>query len=254
VSAVDRVAVVTGGGRGIGRACVERLVQDGATVVAVDLGNGADTIAAESPPGTCTAMACEVTDPDQVADLAAAVHERFGRCDILINNVGIYPFWPFDTMRYEDFRRVMTVNVESVFLMSKAFGPGMRDRGWGRIVNMGSAIALSQAREFLAYMTSKGAVHALTRALANELGSGGVTVNAIAPSIIGTEGNHSRAGDVAGMSFEDEQALMISLQTLKRSQEPADVANAVAFLVSEEAGFMTGQIVHVDGGMTRTGA
>lgn len=168
--------------------------------------------------------------------------------------MGIYPFWPFDTMRYDDFRRVMTVNVESVFLMSKAFGPGMRDRGWGRIVNMGSAIALSQAREFLAYMTSKGAVHALTRALANELGSGGVTVNAIAPSIIGTEGNHSRAGDVAGMSFEDEQALMISLQTLKRSQEPADVANAVAFLVSEEAGFMTGQIVHVDGGMTRTGA
>lgn len=252
---ISRIAVVSGGARGIGLSCVRRLLNEGLTVVSVDLDHGSPRgKAAASDKSSLITFDCDVSDPEQVADLAEEVRKRFERCDVLINNVGIFPFKPFDQLGFEEFKRVMTINVDSMFLMSSAFSGGMRERGWGRIVNLGASMTLSQAREFLAYMTSKGAVHAMTRALANELGDAGVTVNAIAPSIIGTEGNHSRTGLVNGMTFEDEQLLMLSLQTLKRPQLPEDVANAVAFLVSDDADFITGQIIHVNGGMTRTAA
>jgi NAD(P)-dependent dehydrogenase (short-subunit alcohol dehydrogenase family) len=128
----------------------------------------------------------------------------------------------------------------------------MTTAGWGRIVNTGSANTLLQGRD-LAYMTSKGTVHSLTRALANELGAAGITVNAIAPSVVATEGFLGRdrtTGPTADGVFERVSAM----QTIKRPSVPADLSNTLAFLVSEQAGFITGQILHVDGGLTRTGA
>lgn len=251
MSLTDRIAIVTGGGKGIGRAIVQRLMQDGATVASVDLDEAAPP---PQGPGTYVAMTCDVSDPDQVGQLAETVHRRFGRCDILVNNVGIFPPCPFAELTHDEFRHVLAVNVESTFLMSKTFGEGMQERGWGRIVNLGSSITSSQSRELLAYLTSKAAVHGLTRALANELGPAGVTVNAVAPSFIATEGTRSRTRDVNGLSVDEEQALLVSHQTLKRPQQPSDVAKAVAFLVSDDADFVTGQILHVDGGLSRGGA
>lgn len=138
--------------------------------------------------------------------------------------------------------------------MSAAFGPTMRDSGWGRIVNLGSSITHSRTRDLLSYITSKGAVHALTRAFDNELGGSGVTVNAIAPSFIQTEGVRSRTTDVDGMTTEEEQALLLSLQTIERPQNPTDIANLLSFLVSDQADFITGQILHASGGLVRAGA
>ncbi|GAA4203491.1 SDR family NAD(P)-dependent oxidoreductase [Microbispora amethystogenes] len=128
----------------------------------------------------------------------------------------------------------------------------MRAAGWGRIVNTGSGITTTQNRD-LAYMTSKGTVHALTRALANELGESGVTVNAIAPGLVATEGFLGRAR-ANGPTAEEVFARVTAMQTIKHQSVPEDLAGALAFLVSDDAGFVTGQIPHVNGGVTRTGA
>jgi NAD(P)-dependent dehydrogenase (short-subunit alcohol dehydrogenase family) len=137
-----------------------------------------------------------------------------------------------------------------------ALRPSIRSRhesaGWGRIVNTGSANTLLQGRD-LAYMTRKGSVHTLTRALANELGDDGITVNAIAPSVVSTEGFVSR-DRTNWPNAEDVMARVSSMQTIKRPSVPADLGNALGFLVSDGADFITGQILHVDGGLTRTGA
>lgn len=247
-----KVAIVTGAAHGIGRACALRLVASGMDVVAVDLSDSAETIAAASGPGTCTAVQCDVADPDQVASLKAEVEQRHGRCDVLLNNVGIYPASPFNELSYEVFRHVMAVNVDSMFLLATAFGGGMREAGWGRIVNIGSSITFSHSRDLLPYITSKGAVHALTRALANELSPDGVTVNAIAPSIVATEGR--RGVFIDGRTSEEEHDFVVSLQSIKRKSVPEDIANAFAFLVSDEADFITGHILHVSGGIVRSGA
>lgn len=247
-----KTAVVTGAGRGIGHAYCMRLAADDAHVVAVDVNDPAASLADLPGSGKKMALVCDVSDPEQVDAVKKTVIETFGRCDILVNNAATFPTTALDSVTIETWRRVQATNVESVLLFAQAFAPGMRAAGWGRIVNTGSANTLLQGRD-LAYMTSKGSVHALTRALANELGEDGVTVNAIAPSVVPTEGFTGR-DRTAGPTAEEIVARVSSMQTIKRVSVPADLANALGFLVSDEAGFITGQILHVDGGLTRTGA
>jgi NAD(P)-dependent dehydrogenase (short-subunit alcohol dehydrogenase family) len=247
-----KTAVVTGAARGIGHAYCQRLAADGANVVAVDINDPADSLKGLSGSGEKLSLACDVGRSEQIGAVAETVTERFGRCDILVNNAGIFPTADLAGMTIEAWRRVQAINVEAVLVFAQAFAPGMKDAGWGRIINTGSANTLLQGRD-LAYITSKGSVHALTRALANELGESGITVNAIAPSVVATEGFLGRAR-TAGPSADEVFARVSSMQTIKRASVPADLSNALGFLVSDQADFITGQILHVDGGLTRTGA
>lgn len=247
-----KTAVVTGAARGIGHAYCRRLAADGAHVVAVDIDDPADTLTGLTGSGDRLGLVCDISEPSQVDTVTRAVLDRYGRCDILVNNAGVFPFTDLDHVTLELWRKVQAVNVEAILLFARAFAPGMRDAGWGRIVNTGSGITLTQNRD-LAYMTSKGTVHALTRALANELGDSGITVNAIAPGLVATPGFLGRVR-TNGPTADEVFARTTAMQTIKRRSVPADLGNALGFLVSDDADFITGQVLHVDGGMTRTGA
>lgn len=247
-----KTAVVTGAARGIGHAYVERLAADGANVVAVDIDDPTDSLAGLAGGGEKLGLVCDISQPGQADAVVKTVLDRFGRVDILVNNAGIFPTTSLDTVTIELWRRVQAVNVEPILRFAKAFAPGMKAAGWGRIVNTGSANTLLQGKD-LAYMTSKASVHGLTRALANELGESGITVNAIAPSVVATAGFLGRTR-TDGPTAEEVFARVSAMQTIKRPSVPTDLANALGFLVSEAADFITGQIIHVDGGLTRTGA
>ena len=178
---------------------------------------------------------------------------RFSRCDIFVNNAAFMPMTNLETVTSETWRRVQAVNVEPIIHFAKAFVSGMAAAGWGRIVTTGSAVTLHPQTRDLAYIASKGSVHGVTKALANELGDRGITVNAIAPTVVKTEGFAERLS-VGGPSAEAMMERIVSQQTIGRACSPRDVADMLAFLVSDAAGFITGQIMHVDGGRTRSGA
>lgn len=247
-----RTAVVTGAARGIGYAYCRRLAADGANVVAVDIDDPAKAVGELTGGGDKLGLVCDVGEPEQVDAVVGTVLDRYGRCDILVNNAGIFPFTDLDRVTIELWRTVQAVNVEAILLFARAFAPGMRAAGWGRVVNTGSGITTGQNRD-LAYMTSKGTVHALTRALANELGDDGITVNAIAPGLVATQGFLGRVR-TNGPTAEEVVTRTTAMQTIKRRSVPQDLGNALGFLVSDDADFITGQILHVDGGVTRTGA
>ena len=178
-----RVAVVSGAARGIGRALAEGLASRGAHVVAVDvldMGETADAIAVAG--GRCEPVVADVGDKDDVARLA----ENVSVCDVLVNNAALLGKTPFLELDLERFRETLRVNLESQFLLARAFAPGMVERGWGRIVNVASSSILTATPGLVAYMTSKGGVLGLTSALANDLGRHGITVNAVSPGLTRT--------------------------------------------------------------------
>jgi NAD(P)-dependent dehydrogenase (short-subunit alcohol dehydrogenase family) len=248
-SHIGKVAVITGAAAGIGQAYATRLAADGATVVAADRQSADETVnLVKVAGGSAIAVSCDVSKPTDVVALAQAVEAQFGRCDILVNNAGIYPIQTFDEMTFEDWRRIMSVNLDGQFLTIKAFAPGMRRRRLGRIVNQASDTFALNLAGFAHYIASKGGVIGLTRALASEFGEDGVTVNAIAPGLVRTPGTANRKERLAGLEGTDEFALAASHQSIKRGLVPGDLVGTLSFLTSDDAAFITGQTLYVNGG------
>jgi NAD(P)-dependent dehydrogenase (short-subunit alcohol dehydrogenase family) len=238
-----KVAIVTGGAQGIGRAIADALAADGARIVIADL-QGAEQAAADFPDGV--GLTVDVASEDDAARMAADTVELCGAIDILVNNAGLYAslaMRPFEQIPVEEWRRVMDVNVLSMFLTCRAVVPHMRAQGGGRIVNISSGTPFRGVPFLLHYVTSKGAIVALTRALAKELGGDEVLVNCVAPGFTMSDGVREHPEVVEAL-----QDISVSARTLKRDQVPADVVGAVAFLCGPGATFITGQTMVIDGG------
>lgn len=240
-----KTAVVTGAGRGIGRAVALQLAAEGASVVLNSLSDSADKVAAEISlaGGTAVAVRGDVSKTDDVAALIDAAVTSFGRLDILVNNAGITRDNLLLRMNEEDWDAVLDTNLKSVYLCCRAaLKPLLKSRGSGRIINISSIIGLSGNAGQANYAASKAGIIGLTKSLAKELASRQITVNAVAPGFIVTD-------MTAGMSEEAREALVKRIP-LGSLGTPEDVAATVVFLASEEARYITGQTLTVDGGMT----
>jgi NAD(P)-dependent dehydrogenase (short-subunit alcohol dehydrogenase family) len=238
-----KVALVTGGSQGIGQAIAQGLAAEGARIVVADL-QRAEEAAGEFPDGV--GITADVASEEDVARLAAELEERCGGVDVVVNNAGLYAslaMRPFTEIPLDEWRRVMDVNVASMFLVCRALVPGMRERGSGAIVNISSGTPFRGVPFLLHYVTSKGAIVAFTRALAKELGPVGIRVNCVAPGFTMSAGVEAHPEVV-----EKLRDVSIAARTIQRDQVPEDVVGAVVFLVSPDAAFVTGQTMVIDGG------
>jgi NAD(P)-dependent dehydrogenase (short-subunit alcohol dehydrogenase family) len=239
----DKVAIVTGGAQGIGRAIAEGLAAEGARIVIADL-KGAEQAAAAFEGGV--GLTVDVASEADTERMAAETVEQCGGIDILVNNAGLYAslaMRPFEQIDVAEWRRVMDVNVLSMFLTCRAVVPRLRERGGGRIVNISSGTPFRGVPFLLHYVTSKGAIVTLTRALAKELGDDEVLVNCVAPGFTMSEGVQQNPKVI-----EVLRDASVSARTLKRDQVPADVVGAVVFLCGPGSTFITGQTMVIDGG------
>jgi NAD(P)-dependent dehydrogenase (short-subunit alcohol dehydrogenase family) len=238
-----KVALVTGAAQGIGNAIARGLAGEGARIVVADL-QRAQEAASDFPDGI--GLEVDVADEEAVEWLAGQAADRCGGIDILVNNAGLYaslPMRPFTEIPLEEWRKVMDVNVASMFLVSRAVVPRMRERGGGKIVNISSGTVFRGVPFLLHYVTSKGAIVAMTRALAKELGKDGIHVNCVAPGFTLSEGVQEHEEVVEAL-----RDVSIAARTIQRDQVPADVAGAVVFLCTPAADFITGQTMVIDGG------
>ena len=239
-----QTALVTGAARGLGYAAARRLGADGARVALLDRDGDGLATAVERLAGeglTALPLHVDLTDEEAVRAAVATVLGADGRIDVLVNNAGIYPHRPFEELTFAEWRHVLAVNLDSVYLCTNAAYPSMRERGYGRIVNVSSATFFIGYPGLTAYIASKGGIIGFTRALASEAGPHGITVNAITPGLIATEGVLD--GEEAGLFDE-----IVPEQAVPRRGEPEDIAECIAYLASPAASFITGQALNVDGG------
>ena len=226
----NRIGIVTGAAQGIGKAVAEKLEAEGATVVAADIQEG-------------TTLQVDVSKEDDVKRMVDETVSQHGKVDVLANVAAVVPFTAWDDITFDEWRRIMSVNLDGLFLTMKAVEKPMRDAGYGRIVNVTSNVILAGTPNLAHYVASKGGVWAFTRAAARELGKYGITVNSVAPGLTATEG-------VMASPHAEAFEFVQMLQCIPRRGVAADIAPAVAFLASEEAGWVTGQMLVADAGMS----
>lgn len=243
-----KVALVTGAANGIGRAIARRLASDGARVAIIDLAP-ADEVVAEirAAGGEARAYQADVSKEDQVTAVVASVEAELGPVQVLVNNAGLHPDPPtlIADMTLAFWHKTFAVDLDSMFLFTRAVLPTMKESGWGRIVNMSSASVYAITPPGGAhYVAAKAAAGALATGLAVEVAPHGITSNAVAPSTVRTPGAMNLGGDAMLDAVKDTQ-------TIKRIMEPADIAGVVSFLASDDGAMITGQVIHADAGATR---
>jgi NAD(P)-dependent dehydrogenase (short-subunit alcohol dehydrogenase family) len=240
-----KVALVTGGGRGIGRGIVDRFLEEGALVAVVQR-SSVDTSLADHP--QLASVEADLTDTTAIPRAVDAVIERFGGLDILVNNAGIMFERTVGELRPDEWRLMLAVNLEAPLLLAQAVAPHMRRRGGGSIINIGSIEGVSANPSHAAYCATKAGIHGMTRALAVDLGTHNIRCNAIAPGWI--------ASDLSDAYLESHpdpagaRAALNRLHPIGRLGSPTDVGNLAVFLASDRAGFLTGETVVLDGGRT----
>ncbi|EHR60939.1 3-oxoacyl-ACP reductase FabG [Saccharomonospora cyanea] len=245
----SRVAIVTGAGRGIGAEVARRLASDGFAVALLDLASdavkaGADAINADG--GRAIGVGVDVSDAESVDAAVTAVADQLGAPTVLVNNAGITRDNLLFKMTESDWDSVMDVHLRGSFLMSRAAQKHMTEQGWGRIVNLSSTSALGN-RGQANYATAKAGLQGFTKTLAIELGKFGVTVNAIAPGFIETDMTAATA-ERLGVPFEEFKKAAAAEIPVRRVGKPSDIAGVVSFLVSDDASFVSGQVIYVAGG------
>lgn len=245
----EKVAIVTGAARGLGRAYAEALAAEGATVVAADLNDCADTVAAvEEAGGRAIATTVDVSDSASCEAMADLVADAFGRVDILINNAALYAGLKgarFEQLDEAQWDRVMQVNIKGTWLTSRAVVGNMRTSGeGGSIINIASLAAVFGLPYGLDYVASKAAVIGMTRGMARELGPDHIRVNAVAPSAVMTEGTEEFFGE----KFEKAKSVIAANQLIPRNLETEDLTGTIVYLASDASRFVTGQTHMVDGG------
>ncbi|MDN3357364.1 SDR family oxidoreductase [Actinomadura sp. DC4] len=236
----ERVALVTGAAGGLGQEFCVALAERGYRVAGLDVADLTET--GERAGGSFLGIQADVTDRTAVAAAVEAVIGHHGHLHIVVNNAGIYPAMPFEETTIEDWRRVMRLNLEGPFIVTQAALPHLRAAGWGRVVNIVSAVVFLGPPDMVAYTTSKAGLVGFTRALAGAVGEDGITVNAIAPGLTSTATAARTVGADGG--FERVR----DLQVIPRVEAPGDLVSTLAYVCDEGSGFLTGQTINVDGG------
>jgi NAD(P)-dependent dehydrogenase (short-subunit alcohol dehydrogenase family) len=240
------VAVVTGAASGLGQTFAVALAKARYRVAGLDVAELTETEAlVEAADAELLPVSCDVRDPESVDAAIAEVVNEFGALHVVVNNAGIYPPIPFEQTTLADWRRIMRVNLDGPFLVAKAALPHLRAAGWGRIVNIVSAVVFLGPPELVAYTASKAGLVGFTRALATELGGDNITVNAIAPGLTRTVTAAMTTGADGG--FERVR----DLQCVPRIEEPEDLVSTLLYVCDKKSGFLTGQTINVDGGSAK---
>jgi NAD(P)-dependent dehydrogenase (short-subunit alcohol dehydrogenase family) len=241
----DKTAIVTGGSAGIGQEIARRLASEGADIAVADVNPADETGQLVAETGRrFFSDKVDISDEDAIHEFAARVRSELGAADILVNNAAIVLLADFDRVTFDEWRHTFAVNVDGAFLASKAFLPDLKESGSGRIINITSSSYWTPPPPFVSYVSAKGALNGFTSVLAANLAAHNITVNGVAASLVRTAAAVENTSE-----FFFEQTVQI--QNIKRVQMPADVSGVVAFLASDDAAFITGQIIVADGGSTR---
>ena len=240
----DRVVILTGAARGVGQGLALGFAEVGATVVGVDILDCDETgEKVQAAGGRWKAFKLDLTDEAAINEMVDTVIKDYGRIDILVNNAGVLNPTPWDELDLDTWNRVMAINATGQFLTIKACIPHMKQAGFGRIINVSAAIAETPVPNFIIYRASKMAVIGMTRSLATEMGQYGITANCVSPSYVVTPGQIELGND----KLRDG---IVAVQAIKRDGLPSDLAGLAVFLASDKSEFITGQMIHADGGLT----